>query len=50
MRLTYFAASKSVQSYQELLESVEDIVKQNSQQEPQLSSSHPIDTNLCFIL
>ncbi|OAX42166.1 hypothetical protein K503DRAFT_394422 [Rhizopogon vinicolor AM-OR11-026] len=42
--------SKPIQSYQELLESVEDIMKQNSQQEPLLSSSHPIDTNLRFIL
>jgi len=41
---------KPVQSYQELLKSVEDIMKQNPQQEPQLSSSHAIDTNLRFIL
>ncbi|KAG2030795.1 caspase domain-containing protein [Suillus americanus] len=39
-----------VQSYQELLKSVRDILKQNYQQKPQLSSSHPIDTNLRFIL
>ncbi|KAG1867155.1 peptidase C14, caspase domain-containing protein, partial [Suillus subalutaceus] len=39
-----------VQSYQELLKSVRDILKQNYQQKPQLSSSHPIDTSLRFIL
>jgi hypothetical protein len=39
-----------VQSYQELLKSVRDILKQHYQQKPQLSSSHPIDTNLRFII
>jgi len=38
------------QSYKELLKSVGDILKQRYQQEPQLSSSHPIDTKLRFIL
>ncbi|OAX31695.1 hypothetical protein K503DRAFT_811085 [Rhizopogon vinicolor AM-OR11-026] len=42
--------TKPVQSYQELLRSVRDILKQNYQQKPQLSSSHPIDTSLRFIL
>ncbi|KAF9235708.1 hypothetical protein BU15DRAFT_89482 [Melanogaster broomeanus] len=37
-------------SYQELLRSVRDILRQNYHQKAQLSSSHPIDTNLRFIL
>lgn len=41
---------KPVQSYQELLKSVRDILKQNYRQIPQLSSSHPIETNLRFII
>lgn len=41
---------KPVQSYLELLKSVRDILKQHYQQKPQLSSSHPIDTHLRFIL
>ncbi|KAG1730429.1 Metacaspase-1 [Suillus paluster] len=43
-------ARKPVQSYQELLKSVRDILKQDYKQKPQLSSSHPIDTNLRFII
>ncbi|KAG0695365.1 peptidase C14, caspase domain-containing protein [Suillus ampliporus] len=43
-------ARKPIQSYQELLKSVRDILKQHYQQKPQLSSSHPIDTNLRFII
>ncbi|KAG2095488.1 caspase domain-containing protein [Suillus discolor] len=39
-----------VQSYQELLKSVRAILKNHYQQKPQLSSSHYIDTNLCFII
>ncbi|KAG2120389.1 peptidase C14, caspase domain-containing protein, partial [Suillus clintonianus] len=35
-------ARKPVQSYQELLKSVRDILKQDYQQKPQLSSSYPI--------
>ncbi|KAJ8582901.1 peptidase C14 [Rhizopogon salebrosus TDB-379] len=42
--------TKREQSYQELLKSVRDILKQNYQQKPQLSSSHHIDTNRRFIL
>ncbi|KAH7884201.1 caspase domain-containing protein, partial [Phlebopus sp. FC_14] len=33
---------KRVQSYQELLRSVREILRQNYQQKPQLSSSHPV--------
>ncbi|EGO19641.1 hypothetical protein SERLADRAFT_402216 [Serpula lacrymans var. lacrymans S7.9] len=38
------------QSYQELLRSIREILKSRYSQKPQLSSSHPIDTNLRFIL
>ncbi|KAG2072087.1 hypothetical protein BDR04DRAFT_1097401 [Suillus decipiens] len=41
---------KPVQSYLELLKSVRDILKRHYQQKPQLSSSHPIDAHLRFIL
>ncbi|KAF9219059.1 hypothetical protein BS17DRAFT_790102 [Gyrodon lividus] len=41
---------KPMQSYQELLRSLRDILRQNYQQKAQLSSSHHIDTNLRFIL
>ncbi|KAH7920516.1 hypothetical protein BV22DRAFT_1039793 [Leucogyrophana mollusca] len=41
---------KPSQTYQELLKSVRDILRDNYKQKPQLSSSHPIDTNLRFIL
>ncbi|KAJ8691302.1 Ca(2+)-dependent cysteine protease [Pleurotus ostreatus] len=37
------------QSYQQLLNSVRDILRANYSQKPQLSSSHPIDTDLLFI-
>ncbi|KAI9491696.1 peptidase C14, caspase domain-containing protein [Zychaea mexicana] len=36
------------QSYQELLNSVRDILRDKYSQRPQLSSSHPIDVNLTF--
>ncbi|KAI9478233.1 MAG: caspase domain-containing protein [Benjaminiella poitrasii] len=36
------------QSYQELLNSVRDILRDKYSQRPQLSSSHPIDVNLQF--
>ncbi|KAG2032334.1 caspase domain-containing protein [Suillus americanus] len=48
--MSYRTARNPVQSYQELLKSVRDILKQRYQQKPQLSSSHPIDTSLRFIL
>ncbi|KAG2030791.1 peptidase C14, caspase domain-containing protein [Suillus americanus] len=38
------------QSYQELLKSIRDNLKQRHRQQPQLSSSHPIDTCRRFIL
>ncbi|KIJ60130.1 hypothetical protein HYDPIDRAFT_117596 [Hydnomerulius pinastri MD-312] len=41
---------KPKQSYQELLRSVREILRENYQQKSQLSSSHPIDTSLQFIL
>lgn len=36
------------QSYQELLNSVRDILRDKYSQRPQMSSSHPIDVNLQF--
>jgi hypothetical protein len=36
------------QSYQELLNSVRDILRDKYSQRPQMSSSHPIDVNLEF--
>ncbi|KIK74007.1 hypothetical protein PAXRUDRAFT_176917, partial [Paxillus rubicundulus Ve08.2h10] len=41
---------RPTQSYRELLKSLRDILRQNYQQKAQLSSSHPIDTSLRFIL
>ncbi|KAH7905001.1 caspase domain-containing protein [Hygrophoropsis aurantiaca] len=41
---------KPSQTYQELLRSIRDILRDRYKQKPQLSSSHPIDTNLRFIL
>lgn len=38
------------QSYQELLNSVRDILRDKYSQRPQLSSSHPIDVDLPFVL
>ncbi|ORX46047.1 peptidase C14 [Hesseltinella vesiculosa] len=38
------------QSYLQLLNSVRDILRQRYSQRPQLSASHPIDTNLLFIM
>ncbi|KAL0571526.1 Ca(2+)-dependent cysteine protease [Marasmius crinis-equi] len=37
------------QSYMELLNNVRDILRSKYSQKPQLSASHPIDTNLMFI-
>ncbi|TDL16047.1 peptidase C14 [Rickenella mellea] len=37
------------QSYQELLVNIREILRRRYKQKPQLSSSHPIDTNLLFI-
>ncbi|KNZ81863.1 Metacaspase-1 [Termitomyces sp. J132] len=37
------------QSYQQLLVNIRDILKAKYDQKPQLSSSHPMDTNLLFI-
>ncbi|KAJ2916612.1 hypothetical protein MD484_g3828, partial [Candolleomyces efflorescens] len=41
--------SKHQQSYQELLNGVRDILRSKYSQKPQLSSSHPMDTNIMFI-
>jgi len=37
------------QSYQQLLNSLRDILKSKYSQKPQLSSSHPMDTHIMFI-
>ncbi|PFH53021.1 hypothetical protein AMATHDRAFT_55944 [Amanita thiersii Skay4041] len=37
------------QSYQQLLNNIRDILRSKYSQKPQLSSSHPIDTNIAFI-
>ncbi|KAF9450916.1 hypothetical protein P691DRAFT_664412 [Macrolepiota fuliginosa MF-IS2] len=37
------------QSFQELLVNIRDILKSKYSQKPQLSSSHPMDTNIMFI-
>jgi len=37
------------QSYQQLLNSLRDILRSKYSQKPQLSSSHPMDTNIMFI-
>ncbi|TFK35668.1 peptidase C14, caspase domain-containing protein [Crucibulum laeve] len=42
-------SANSQQSYQELLNNIRDILKSKYSQKPQLSSSHPMDTNLMFI-
>lgn len=39
----------SQQSYQQLLNSLREILRSKYSQKPQLSSSHPMDTNLMFI-
>ncbi|KAJ8520069.1 hypothetical protein ONZ45_g3096 [Pleurotus djamor] len=39
----------SQQSYQQLLNNVRDILRDNYSQKPQLSSSHPMDTEILFI-
>ncbi|KEZ41455.1 hypothetical protein SAPIO_CDS7593 [Scedosporium apiospermum] len=41
---------KPQQSYVELLNSIRDLLEAKYSQRPQLSSSHPIDTNLLFII
>ncbi|KXJ91606.1 caspase domain-domain-containing protein [Microdochium bolleyi] len=38
------------QSYVELLNSIRDILEKDYSQKPQLSCSHPLDTNLLFIM
>ncbi|EPQ52837.1 peptidase C14 [Gloeophyllum trabeum ATCC 11539] len=38
------------QSYQMLLQSIRQILRDKYSQKPQLSSSHPIDTNIMFIM
>ncbi|TFY82258.1 hypothetical protein EWM64_g1761 [Hericium alpestre] len=42
-------STTSRQSYQQLLQSLRGILKAKYSQKPQLSSSHPMDTNLLFI-
>ncbi|KAA1467452.1 peptidase C14 [Dentipellis sp. KUC8613] len=42
-------SSNSRQSYQQLLQGLRGILKAKYSQKPQLSSSHPMDTNLLFI-
>ncbi|KAL2109170.1 hypothetical protein VUR80DRAFT_2858 [Thermomyces stellatus] len=41
---------KPQQSYVELLNSIRDLLESKYSQRPQLSASHPIDTNLLFII
>ncbi|CAI4219307.1 unnamed protein product [Parascedosporium putredinis] len=41
---------KPQQSYVELLNSIRDLLETKYSQRPQLSSSHPMDTNLLFII
>lgn len=41
--------SNKQQSYQELLVNIREILKAKYSQKPQLSSSHPMDTNIMFI-
>lgn len=41
--------SNKQQSYQQLLVSIRAILKAKYEQKPQLSSSHPMDTNIMFI-
>ncbi|KAJ6494860.1 caspase domain-containing protein [Mycena vitilis] len=42
-------SQNSQQSYQQLLNSLRDILRSKYSQKPQLSSSHPMDTNILFI-
>lgn len=37
------------QSYQQLLNSIRDILRDKYEQRPQMSSSHPIDVHLEFV-
>ncbi|PPQ66735.1 hypothetical protein CVT26_009536 [Gymnopilus dilepis] len=45
----YATGSNKQQSYQQLLVNIREILRAKYSQKPQLSSSHPIDTNLLFI-
>ncbi|KAF8204693.1 peptidase C14, caspase domain-containing protein [Pholiota molesta] len=47
--MSYAFVTLSQQSYQQLLVSIRDILKSKYSQKPQLSSSHPMDTNIMFI-
>ncbi|PLW04346.1 hypothetical protein PCASD_26743, partial [Puccinia coronata f. sp. avenae] len=38
------------QTYQQLLVSIRQILANKYSQKPQLSASHPIDTNLMFVM
>ncbi|KAJ6531831.1 peptidase C14, caspase domain-containing protein [Mycena capillaripes] len=51
MSFAFMAALEQNQqpSYQQLLNSLRDILKSKYSQKPQLSSSHPMDTNIMFI-
>lgn len=51
MSYAFIAAlsTNTQQSYQELLNNIRDILKAKYSQKPQLSSSHPMDTNIMFI-
>ncbi|KAF9478415.1 peptidase C14 [Pholiota conissans] len=46
--VTALGANKQ-QSYQQLLVAIRDILRSKYSQKPQLSSSHPMDTNIMFI-
>ncbi|KAG1840720.1 peptidase C14, caspase domain-containing protein [Suillus subalutaceus] len=47
--LTFSLGENPQQSYQQLLNSIRDNLRAKYSQKPQLSSSHPMDTNLLFI-
>ncbi|KAL0065138.1 Ca(2+)-dependent cysteine protease [Marasmius tenuissimus] len=47
--LTFLVATNPQQSYMELLNNIRDILRSKYSQKPQLSASHPMDTNLMFI-
>lgn len=42
-------SANNQQSYQQLLNNIRDILRNKYSQKPQLSSSHPMDTNIMFI-
>ncbi|KAJ8072451.1 Ca(2+)-dependent cysteine protease [Marasmius tenuissimus] len=46
--MSYVTANPQ-QSYMELLNNIRDILRSKYSQKPQLSASHPMDTNLMFI-